>query len=302
MDSSHNTSSNSAFRAIETDENRSLDAVAVAAVSAFCALQRPARQDRAQIDLLIRPQLQHLGRAALQRISAQLSSSAHAPVQLLHAIAALPVAISAPLILRSPLLTDDFLDDLAERMGEDHRKVVLKRAGRREPADLTTQALRDKLSQLKQAEQGEKAPTEEWETLVSAVCIGHDVPPSGTDDLVALALSSNPAFLQTRICDLLDLPFAMVAAAMADPEGGETTALLRAAGVSPAEGLLVALSAARLNLSDTPRMQRLRKRFFALSVENAREMVAGWQREYECKLPVANDRLAGIRPDEASVA
>ncbi len=300
-------SGNEAFRALETSENRSLDAIAVATVAAFTSLQRPARQDRAQIDLLIRPQLHRLGKAALQKISVQLSSSPHAPVQLLHAIAMLPVSISAPLILRNPLLTDDFLDHLVEQKGEEHRQVVLKRDDRRKPADMAAPALRATLADMKQAEQRDTVQRLSWEQVVSATCVGHDVAahvdsPAPGHDLIALARSSNPAFLQTRIADMLDLPFAIVADVMRSPESGETTALLKAAGLDTATALSVILLAARSDLGDIERVRMLLARYRALDEADARQTVVGWRRAAEQAAPAANDAESGTHPQTASVA
>lgn len=308
MDLTKIASESDAFRAIETNGSRSLDAIAVAAVTAFTTLHRPARQDRAQIDLLIRPHLDQLGKAALQQISVQLSSSAHAPVQLLHAIAMLPVAISAPLILRSPLLTDDFLDYLVEETGEEHRQVVLARSGRREPADLATSALRDKLSELHLAERRRPVPSFTWEDVVGAVCVGHDVSlPASTETapdstLIALALSANPAFLHTRIADMLDLPLDLVAHAMSEPESGETTALLKAAGLDTATGLSVILIAARTDLGDVERVRMLHARYRALGEDDARQTVAGWKRDYDIAAAADNDAESRQGGSSASAA
>ena len=299
MDLTEIVSEGGAFRAIETNENRSLDAIAVAAVTAFTTLHRPARQDRAQIDLLIRPNLHRLGKGALQKISVQLSSSPHAPVQLLHAMAMLPVGISAPLILRSPLLTDDFLDYLVEETGDEHRQVVLARAGRREPADLAAAALREKLSELQQAETRAPLPGLTWDEIIEAVCVDHDVAAassenSDTNALVALALSANPAFLQTRIADLTGLPFALVASAMREPDSGEATTLLKAAGLDTATGLALILIAARIDLGDVERVRMLHARYRGLGRDDAWQTVAGWKRDYEHAAPAAND---GEHPD-----
>jgi hypothetical protein len=219
-----------AFRDIEQSRQRSLDAIAVAAATAFASLHRPSRQDRAQLDLLVRPHIGELSPSSLKNISAVLCNSRHAPVQLLHALAVLPVEISAPLIMCSPLLTDDFLEVVAMQQSEAHRKVIEKRAAKRTPVAFTGEDVRRKLVDIARAPARSAASVlPSRNALVMAVCIGHDIEfasaatahgaANHSEILLSLTMSKNPAFLATHLADKLSLPFPLVETIMADPAG-----------------------------------------------------------------------------------
>ncbi len=287
--SGSNVARDGAFRDIEQADGRSVDSIAVAATSAFASLQRPFRQDRAQLDLLIRPQIGNLSASALTNIAALLCSNRHAPIQLLHALAMLPVEICAPLLLRSPLLADDFLELVIREKGEAHRKVISKRADRRAPGAFTEEGVRRKLADLA-VTAATKAPTHNltWDELNAAVCVGNDVElaaaalegaeaPDKSAILLSLAMSTNKRFLATHLADKLDVPVKLVASIMSDPASGEFTALLRATDTDTAAAMAIILILSRANLQDADRIRLLYSRYIALHQKDARAMVAGWK-------------------------
>lgn len=289
-----------AFRDIEQPRQRSHDAIAVAAATAFASLHRPSRQDRAQLDLLIRPHIGELSASSLKNISAVLCNSRHAPVQLLHALAVLPVEISAPLIMCSPLLTDDFLEVVATQQGEAHRKVIEKRAAKRTPAAFTGEDVRRKLVDIARAPARNTASVlPSRNALVAAVCVGHDVEftsavsAQGVADiseiLLSLAMSKNPAFLATHLADKLSLPFPLVEAIMADPAGSEFATLLKAAGTETATAIAVVLIVGGANMRDSERIRLIFSRYSALAVEDASTMVRAWRSDSGPRMPAAGN-------------
>jgi len=98
-----------------------------AAVTAFVALTRPTRIDAARLADLAEPLLDRAAPETLRFAAAALSDSPAAPAVLVRRIANLPVALSAPLIARSPLLTEIDLIALIGRNGLAHARVVARR-------------------------------------------------------------------------------------------------------------------------------------------------------------------------------
>ena len=100
-----------------------------AAVSAYCALTRPSRKEAAQLDDLALPLLPLVPAAARRFASAALSECRQAPVRLVRQLAEEPPAISAPLLVRSKVLTDLDLIGLIGRHGLPHAMAIARRPG-----------------------------------------------------------------------------------------------------------------------------------------------------------------------------
>jgi len=100
-----------------------------AAVTAFCDNARPTRRDAAQLDDLAGPLLACASEETLRFAAAALSETPHAPPALVRRLADMPVEISAPLLLRSPVLTPIDLLALVARHGVPHARAIAGRAG-----------------------------------------------------------------------------------------------------------------------------------------------------------------------------
>lgn len=100
-----------------------------AAVTAFCANPRPTRREIIQFDDLTQPLLDTASQETLRFMAATLAHSSYAPPALVRRLAALPVEISAPLLMRSPALTPIDLLALIARHGLDHARVIAHRSG-----------------------------------------------------------------------------------------------------------------------------------------------------------------------------
>lgn len=100
-----------------------------AAITSFCAATRPTRRDAAQLDDLAEPLLGCASAETLRFAAAALSESPHAPPALVRRLAELPVEISAPLLVRSPVLTPIDLLALIARHGIAHARAIAGRPG-----------------------------------------------------------------------------------------------------------------------------------------------------------------------------
>ncbi|MGB3391698.1 MAG: DUF2336 domain-containing protein [Pseudaminobacter sp.] len=99
-----------------------------AAVSAFCSLTRPTRQEITQFEDLALPLFQMVSVEARRFAAAALSECAYAPIALVRQLSNQPVDIAAPLIVRSPVLRDIDLIALIGRHGLAHARVIARRA------------------------------------------------------------------------------------------------------------------------------------------------------------------------------
>lgn len=100
-----------------------------AAVTSFCAAARPTRREAAQLDDLAVPLIGAVSDETLRFTAAALSETPHAPPALVRRLADLPVEISAPLLMRSPVLTPIDLLALVARHGAPHARAVAGRPG-----------------------------------------------------------------------------------------------------------------------------------------------------------------------------
>jgi uncharacterized protein (DUF2336 family) len=99
-----------------------------AAISAFCSLTRPSRREIAQLEDLALPLFQMASVEARRFAAATLSESEYAPTALVRLLCNQPVEVSAPLIIRSPVLKDIDLIALIGRHGLAHARVIARRA------------------------------------------------------------------------------------------------------------------------------------------------------------------------------
>lgn len=98
-----------------------------AAVSAFCALPRPSRREIAQLEDLTLPLFDKVSVEARRFVAAALSESEYAPFGLVRKLCDEPVDIAAPLLVRSPVLSDVTLIALIGRHGLPHARAIARR-------------------------------------------------------------------------------------------------------------------------------------------------------------------------------
>lgn len=98
-------------------------------VNAFCAIPRPTRREIAQFDDLAVPLLELVSAECLRFVAAALGDLPHAPPVLVRRLADLPAEVSAPVLVRSPVLTDIDLVALIGRHGLAHARAIAARPG-----------------------------------------------------------------------------------------------------------------------------------------------------------------------------
>lgn len=98
-----------------------------AAVSAFCCLTRPTRLEITQFEDLALPLFPMVTVDARRFAAAALSDCKYAPIALVRLLSNQPIDISAPLVMRSPVLKDIDLIALIGRHGLPHARVIARR-------------------------------------------------------------------------------------------------------------------------------------------------------------------------------
>lgn len=100
-----------------------------AAISAYCSLSHPTRIETTQLEDLTLPLYDSVSDEGLRYVAAALSECAAPPAQLVQRLCSERVEISAPLVIRTPVLTDADLLSLIARKGVAHARVIARRKG-----------------------------------------------------------------------------------------------------------------------------------------------------------------------------
>jgi uncharacterized protein (DUF2336 family) len=214
-----------------------------AAVTAFCDNARPTRRDAAQLDDLAVPLLSAASGETLRFVAAALSESPHAPPALIRRLADLPVEISAPLLLRSPVLTPIDLLALVARHGASHARVIAGRDGLDERILLLIRSLdvateTAKPSKIEETRQSLRAMMRPAGSEAQAARPQHD-PATSYPRLRAAALDETPGAFRDALAATLAIAPDMAGAIAGDRDPARLILALRALGLSAEEAFLV---------------------------------------------------------------
>lgn len=110
-------------------QNRNADKLFKAAVGAFSALTRPGRLDIAQLDDLTGPLFDSTSDETRRFASATLSICKRPPPALLARLCREPIETAAPLLVRSPAISDVELISLIGTHGLPHARAIARRPG-----------------------------------------------------------------------------------------------------------------------------------------------------------------------------
>ncbi len=103
------------------------DRLVRAAVSAYCALPRPSRRETQQLEDLVLPLFDSVGAESRRYVAAVLSELPNPPATLVRRLSEQPVDVAAPLLIRSPALTDIDLLAIISRHGLPHARAIARR-------------------------------------------------------------------------------------------------------------------------------------------------------------------------------
>ena len=264
-----------------------------AAVTAFCANARPTRREAAQFDDLAGPLLAGASDETLRFVAAALSETPSAPPALVRRLADLPVEISAPLLMRSPVLSPIDLLALIARHGGAHARAIASRPGLDErirliigsldmpeekpaPAAPVEEARERLRAMMRPAQDNAPAPVPAPVTKPTPpVRLRWEGEPGIYRKLRSTALAGAPALFHTALADALSLAPAQARAIVEDADVSRLIVALRALPLGEEEALLImqCLRPAR----DRRGIAAFLDAWQAVSREDAAHVVAGWR-------------------------
>lgn len=259
-----------------------------AAVTSFCATARPTRRDAAQLDDLSVPLIGSVSDETLRFAAAALSETPYAPPALIRRLADLPVEISAPLLMRSPVLTPIDLLALIARHGAPHARAIAGRPGldRRILLLIRTLDIAGEASKPASADEARATlrtmmrPTDNTAPEKTAepapIRIRWEGEPSVYRKLRSAALVGAPVVFHTALAGALGIETGEAAAMVDDADPARLIVALRALGLGAEEAFLViqCLRPVRARRD----VANFLNAFEAVSREDAERVAAGWRK------------------------
>lgn len=290
-----------------------------AAVSAFCALTRPSRREIAQLEDLTLPLFDAVSVEARRYVAAILSEIDHAPPELVRRLSNEPVAIAAPLLMRSKLLSDIDLIRLIANHGLPHARAIARRAelnptiadlvkALERPAIVDTRA-DDQASSYRPAGEAGKTDIESVRQRLRGMMLspprsaglGQPVPCDRAamfEKLSATALTGRAAYFQTALADLLGIGFGK-ARSIAEATGYDSLiTAFRALDLGAEQAFLLTAAIRPGIFAETNDIKRFLDRYRLCRSEAAREELQSWRSQ--APVSTRQDRAAGSHALKAS--
>ncbi len=280
-----------------------------AAVSAFCSLTRPSRREIAQLEDLALPLFDLVSVEAKRYVAAALSECPSPPAVLIGRLCDESVDIAAPLLIRSPALTDVDLIAVIGRHGFGHARAIGRRPGLNATIAELVAALESKVVPLRPRE---AAPAQRPQPATQPVSHAGEptvAPPASEerapgaaakdvrlqlrammqpaaasrststrtayDRLREAALSGHPPFFQTALADALDMEFAATRNA-GEPSYAWLLDALRALDVGDEKAFLLTAAIYPQLFGDLPAIRLFLMRYAAIGREEACARIARW--------------------------
>ena len=278
-----------------------------AAVSAFCSLTRPTRREIAQLDDLALPLVPSVSDDSLRFVAAALSDTPYAPPALVRRLCDAPVEISAPLLARSPILTDIDLIALIGRHGLGHARAISRRSGLDEriarliraigagrdgltlgivadrslkavpSAFVETDTPPDRAEETRQRLRSMMRPAGEQPSRPEMIRLRWQDDPGDYRKLRSTALTGVPALFQTALADALGVDFQRARAIAESADVSELIVSLRSLELAEEQAFLVACCVAPARFGHPGGIAAFLEAYAAASPETARAIVRRWK-------------------------
>jgi len=301
------------FRVSSTDfrhitiksEARKAEKLFRAAVSAFCAITRPSRREIAQLEDLALPLFDHVTVESKRYVAAALSECPSPPSVLVRRLADESVDIAAPLLVRSPVLTDIDLIALIGRHGHGHARAIGRRPGlnpaiaklvaaierkvvplrprettiAQPPSDLAVQSLGSEIDTRIAGEAAEDARRQLRALMRPASTSGSRTGRTAYERLREAVLSGHHAFVQTVLADALEQDFAIVGAVSDDPSYAWLLDALRVLDIGDEKAFLVTAALYPSLFGELQSIRLFLLRYAAISRDEAVQRIERWKSE-----------------------
>lgn len=278
-------------------ESSKADDLLGAAIAAFASITRPSRQDVHQLEDLAFPLIERATTRGKRQAAHALAQTEDAPRRLVLSLANEPVEISAPILLRSPILRPQDLLEIISKNGMDHARAVARRQSDDpllkdvlrsfdDPAINRLLALQENLAGL---EPEKPATSEEANEKLDD---GSTLAPSfsGTsalwapEYLIDTALLIDDQIFRTALSASLDVSFERADQIIGQWPDTHLPIALRALGISASEGFMIMsallgpIAASRDHLREFIQMYR------SIDREKAVMLVRRWKADDMSKL------------------
>ncbi len=245
-----------------------------AAIAAFAGITRPGRHDLQQFEDLVMPLLHCASAPAKQHAAHRLAKLEDAPRRVILALADEPVAISAPILLRSPILRPGDLIDLIGKNGLPHARAIARRqsgdvllqAVLRSFADPTidrTLALQESLADFDASSAGQADATIEDSFLDNR-------------RLIETALQKQDYFFRNALAGALGLTFEQANALIGSWPNSPLPIVLKALGLTPAECFLVVTAVLGPVATDRAGLLAFVELYRSIDAEKAMMLIRQW--------------------------
>jgi len=298
--------------------NGSQERLLRAAVYAFCSLPRPSRRETAQLDDLALPLIEKASLETRRYVAAALSEVAEAPPSLVRRLCDEPVAVAAPLLMRSRELCDIDLIALIGRHGMGHARAIAGRAdlnpriaklisalealdanaaasrtpGTPDRAEETRQQLRAMMVPAERA-----APPRTTEQPLPALSRWRTAP-GAFEKLRSAALTGLKDLFGQTLARLLGISLAQGEALASEHGRQDLPIALRALELRQEEAFLLAACVFGSHYVHPEAIRHFLDRFTSVSVGAARDTVRDWKMS---AIPGFVDREADIEWEDAQI-
>ncbi|UDL92758.1 DUF2336 domain-containing protein [Mesorhizobium sp. PAMC28654] len=279
-----------------------------AAVSAFCSLTRPSRREIAQLEDLTLPLFDSVSTESRRYVAAALSECEYAPAALVRRLCEEAVDIAAPLLIRSPAVSDIDLIALIGRHGLPHARAIARRKDLNPTiADLIRAIEKPTLVRQRKPEPVVRAVAESVEIVEVAPApqpepgiaaenarrrlrsmmrpagdsLGASVNPFlGSETYAKLretALTGNAAFFQTALADALEIDFQTARSLTANQNYASLLAALRSLDLSEDRAFLITVAVYPTQFPHPHAIRLFLDRYRLLHRDVALNKVRGWK-------------------------
>lgn len=288
-----------------------------AAVTAFCSLTRPSRNEIAQLDDLAMPLYDQLSVETRRYMAAALSECEYAPALLVRRLCDDDVEIAAPLLIRSSLLREIDLVALIGRHGLPHARVIARRPDldstiaalvraleipsmkiaaektlpqvaepapeQRAGSGQAAEETRDRLRMMMRPAGSERKTAGESET----VAIHWPSHPGLFDKLRSTALTGVAGLFQTALADALGIGFHQARSITETQTDKHLILALRALDLAPSDAFLLAAATFPTRYPRPEAIRRFLEEFELVHRDKARDAVRSWKAETIAQTAVA---------------
>jgi uncharacterized protein (DUF2336 family) len=278
-----------------------------AAVSAFCSLPRPSRQEISKLEDLTLPLFDQVSQESLRFVSAALSECETAPHSLVLRLCSEPVDIAAPLLIRSNALRDIDLITLIATHGLPHARAISRRLNLNPSIAHLATALQRATGLNDALDEDDAAPAEpdaadepqrpvpgamaeEVRARLRDMMRPAKSAPTRLDrdayvNLRETSLKGNATFVEIALAEALDLDLERARLIVEATGYSSLLTALRALDLSEEEAFLITMAIFPAHFPNREAISLFLGRFRLLRQESAQDRVRSWKAEGESDKP-----------------